>query len=196
MKIDHANKKFHFVNQQDTSHTLELPYSQGLLYLLAASNIELETTSTAPDYVKAGLITRNDYENYKKYLDYLTSKKGDVNKRKGDFIDKRRNILEQQIDQNLVLQGKGIKSDKKKKSFRTLYTGKAPLQVQSGSGIKYARGQDDLTRFEVLGGTIAGGNNNPDLRNSFLELADSLYENKKIKKSEHKKAYQTAGITV
>jgi len=95
-------------------------------------------------------------------------------------------------DDPMDLGGDGIK---KKKSLRTLYTGKAPLEVQSGDGIKYARGQDDKMRFKVMAGNIAGGNNNSDLKNAFLELADELYEKRKIKKAEHRQAYRIAGVS-
>jgi len=203
MAYDKANNKLllKWFDGQDYS----LDATPGLVFLLGASSYSLQ--DKVSDMINLGFITQKDLDTYTNLLNKAADKKSNVNP---TTINAREKSLDK-IKAALSASQSGSQNKPKprtrssslggnqsaagiKKSLRTIYTGKAPAKTQSGSGIKYARGQDDKTRFEVMGGSIAGGNNNPDLKNSFLELADELYEKKKIKKSEHKNAYKIAGV--
>jgi len=213
MVHDKNNKKLKIVwydgNQYDFDAT------PGLIFLLGADGSEF-IGSLTKQAVNHGQITQNDYDTYINLLKIAST----VHPNTISAREKRVSVIQSHLNDkalasasttqqkkprarssslgssNPVQSANGLK--KKNKSMRDIYTGKAPAKLpqQSGDGIKYARGQDDKKRFEVMGGTIAGGNNNPDLLNSYLELADSLYDKKKIKQKEHKAAYQRAGIKV
>jgi len=198
--------------KKDDKKVFDATKGLALLLVTPSSSINLSDGSSVAKDAATNTIDQLYHEDPKAlakalddYEDFLgkflpRSKQGNIYKQIDNRVTKL-NAIRSYIKKNLVKPPTPPTSGNQsaagiKKSLRTIYTGKAPAKTQSGSGIKYARGQDEKTRFEVLGGTIAGGNNNPDLRNQYLELADTLYDKKKIKKAEHKKAYQTAGIKV
>lgn len=70
-----------------------------------------------------------------------------------------------------------------------------PSGSQSGSGLSPALSNRNLkNRFNVLKGALTIGNDNPQVKNEFIAIADSLFSAGKIKRREHEDAYRLIGV--